>query len=137
MTFISSNISITNRIEEAALYCYNGRLSEHAQILKPVLQLIEQQIFSRIIGSFIAPAAVLEIAIHVIILPFSIIYAIGRFAAIEVLHHKFGNNNFDDACREVKAQATRRYYMYASDFYPFGRTREVLEEIDTIFHRKI
>lgn len=75
---MSSKISFANRVEQASLYFYNGKLSAQVQLLKPVLLPIEQQVFSRIVSLFISPAAVLDIAIHVVILPFSVIYAIGK-----------------------------------------------------------
>jgi len=78
MTFISSNISITNRIEQCSLYFYNGGLSARVRPLKSVLQPIEQQIFARIVGLIISPAALLEMIVHIMILPFSVIYAIGK-----------------------------------------------------------
>lgn len=78
MSIISSNISIANRVEATALYFYNGGLSSRIRVLKPILQPIEKQIFSRIAGLFISPAALLDLAMHVGMLPFSFLYAIGK-----------------------------------------------------------
>ncbi len=60
------------------LYCYNGVLSERATLLKPVCKTIEQQIFSRIVGLLISFAAAIDLTMHLIILPFSMVYAVGN-----------------------------------------------------------
>lgn len=77
-SFISSNISVTNRAEGLSLFFYNCCLSERITILKPLCKTLEQQIFSRVAGLLISFAAALDLAVHLIILPFALAYAIGR-----------------------------------------------------------
>lgn len=59
------------------------------------------------------------------------------FAAIEVIRHRNGKDDFNSFCYDIKARAIRRYYMYAFDFYPFGNTSEVMREINSIFPQTI
>lgn len=88
---ISSHISIINRAEQLSLYFYNGTFSNQLDsrhtALKPVAMAIETQIFSRIAGLLISPAAILELSFNLAALPLATIYCIGAqsISAIVIL----------------------------------------------------
>jgi hypothetical protein len=77
---ISSHISITNRAEQLSLVFYNGTFSNRLghTALKPVAMAIETQIFSRIAGLLISPAAILELSFNLAALPLVAIFCVGR-----------------------------------------------------------
>lgn len=51
------------------------------------------------------------------------------FAAIQVIRHREGRNDFEDFCIALKQKAMMRYAIYQGDFYPFGSIGSAIEEI--------
>ncbi|MBS0653637.1 MAG: hypothetical protein JSR39_08980, partial [Verrucomicrobia bacterium] len=51
------------------------------------------------------------------------------FAAVQVIRHREGRNDFDDLCVALKQKAMQRYSIYQHDFYPFGDIGSAVQEI--------
>lgn len=60
------------------------------------------------------------------------------FATIEVLYRQRGPENlFLSFCKNIKYEIAESSSLYAFDFYPFGKTAEIIEEIENLHEQKI
>lgn len=74
MNIQSPFLAGTNHVNEIMLGCYSGNIKTSSSTANCIIQ----EIFSRAIGLLISPAAVFDLAFHLVLIPLSTLYAIGK-----------------------------------------------------------